>query len=108
MTAGEIGRYGDQAEWATDQREDDGGSLVFITEPLAEPFHNGAVTYQVTFEDGLPSLIAEAVAARFPGPGALTGLQIVCQRLWEQALREAKPASASMPPRPSLTFTVML
>jgi putative CocE/NonD family hydrolase len=32
--AGEIGRYGDQAEWATDQREDDGGSLVFITEPL--------------------------------------------------------------------------
>ncbi|HVT51610.1 MAG TPA: CocE/NonD family hydrolase, partial [Dongiaceae bacterium] len=34
--AGEIGRYGDQAEWATDQREDDGGSLVFVTEPLGE------------------------------------------------------------------------
>jgi predicted acyl esterase len=34
--AGEIGRYGDEAEWATDQREDDGGSLVFATEPLAE------------------------------------------------------------------------
>ena len=32
--AGEIGRYGDAAEWATDQREDDGGSLVFVTEPL--------------------------------------------------------------------------
>ncbi len=36
MAAGEIGRYGDQAEWATDQREDDGGSLVFVTEPLPE------------------------------------------------------------------------
>jgi hypothetical protein len=37
LTAGEVGRYGDEAEWATDQREDDGGSLVFVTEPLAEP-----------------------------------------------------------------------
>ncbi len=36
MAAGEVGRYGDQAEWATDQREDDGGSLVFVTEPLQE------------------------------------------------------------------------
>jgi hypothetical protein len=36
MAAGEVGRYGDQAEWPTDQREDDGGSLVFVTEPLPE------------------------------------------------------------------------
>ncbi|HEY4162772.1 MAG TPA: CocE/NonD family hydrolase, partial [Dongiaceae bacterium] len=34
--AGEVGRYGNEAEWATDQREDDGGSLVFVSEPLAE------------------------------------------------------------------------
>lgn len=34
LTAGEVGRYGDEAEWATDQREDDGGSLVFVSEPL--------------------------------------------------------------------------
>ena len=36
LAAGEVGRYGDDAEWPTDQREDDGGSLVFVTEPLAE------------------------------------------------------------------------
>ena len=34
LAAGEIGRYGEEAEWATDQREDDGGSLVFVSEPL--------------------------------------------------------------------------
>ncbi|WP_374372893.1 CocE/NonD family hydrolase [Tabrizicola sp.] len=34
--AGEIGRYGAEADWPTDQREDDGGSLVWMTEPLAE------------------------------------------------------------------------
>jgi hypothetical protein len=32
--AGEVGRYGGDAEWATDQREDDGGSLVFTSAPL--------------------------------------------------------------------------
>jgi len=36
LTAGEVGRYGDEAEWATDQREDDGGSLVFVSDPLSE------------------------------------------------------------------------
>ena len=34
--AGEIGRYGEDADWPTDQREDDGGSLVFVSEPLTE------------------------------------------------------------------------
>ena len=34
--AGEVGRYGNEAEWPTDQREDDGGSLIFLTEPLPE------------------------------------------------------------------------
>ncbi len=33
LTAGEVGRYGEDAEWPPDQREDDGGSLVFVTEP---------------------------------------------------------------------------
>lgn len=36
LTAGEVGRYGDEADWAADQRIDDGGSLVFATGPLAE------------------------------------------------------------------------
>ncbi len=37
LAAGEVGRYGEEAEWATDQREDDGGSLVFTSDPLAGP-----------------------------------------------------------------------
>lgn len=36
LTAGEVGRYGDDADWPADQRIDDAGSLVFTTEPLAE------------------------------------------------------------------------
>ncbi|MBP9182971.1 MAG: CocE/NonD family hydrolase [Fuscovulum sp.] len=34
--AGEIGRYGADADWPTDQREDDGGSLVWLSDPLPE------------------------------------------------------------------------
>ena len=34
LGAGEVGRYGDDADWPGDQREDDGGSLVFVTGPL--------------------------------------------------------------------------
>ena len=36
LAAGEVGRYGEEAEWAPDQREDDGGSLVFTGPPLAK------------------------------------------------------------------------
>lgn len=36
LGAGEVGRYGDGADWPGDQREDDGGSLVFVTGPLAD------------------------------------------------------------------------
>ncbi|SED27172.1 CocE/NonD family hydrolase [Rhodobacter sp. 24-YEA-8] len=36
LTAGEVGRYGENADWATDQRMDDGGSLVFLSDPLPE------------------------------------------------------------------------
>ncbi|MSP83144.1 MAG: CocE/NonD family hydrolase [Alphaproteobacteria bacterium] len=36
LTAGELGRYGWGAEFPTDQREDDGASLVFLSDPLPE------------------------------------------------------------------------
>ncbi len=36
LTAGEVGRYGGGADWPPDQRLDDGGSLVFLSDPLAE------------------------------------------------------------------------
>ena len=36
IAAGEIGRYGADADWPPDQREDDGGSLVWLSDPLPE------------------------------------------------------------------------
>ena len=42
LTAGEVGRYGDDADWPTDQREDDGGSLVFTSAPLTEATKSSA------------------------------------------------------------------
>ena len=36
LTAGEVGRYGADADWPPDQRMDDGGSLVFVSEPMPE------------------------------------------------------------------------
>lgn len=36
LSAGEIGRYGGDADWPPDQREDDAGSLVFLSDPLPE------------------------------------------------------------------------
>ncbi len=36
LASGEVGRYGEDAEWPTDQREDAGGSLVFLSDPLPE------------------------------------------------------------------------
>ena len=36
LTAGEVGRYGEDADWPPDQRMDDGGSLVWLSPPLTE------------------------------------------------------------------------
>ncbi|MFZ1468631.1 MAG: CocE/NonD family hydrolase [Paracoccaceae bacterium] len=36
IAAGEIGRYGADADWPPDQREDDGGSLVWLSDPLPQ------------------------------------------------------------------------
>jgi predicted acyl esterase len=36
LGSGEVGRYGNDADWPVDQREDDGGSLVFVSDPLPE------------------------------------------------------------------------
>ena len=38
LGAGEIGRYGDEADWPPDQREDDAGSFVSLSAPLTERF----------------------------------------------------------------------
>ncbi len=53
--AGEIGRYGDEADWPTDQREDDGGSLVWTTAPLREAVEIlGAVRLQLRVASDKP------------------------------------------------------
>ena len=50
LGAGEVGRYGEDAEWAGDQREDDGGSLVFLSDPLTERLEIlGAPTVRLAF-----------------------------------------------------------
>ena len=36
LTAGEVGRYGEDADWPMDQRVDDAGSLVWLSDPLTE------------------------------------------------------------------------
>jgi putative CocE/NonD family hydrolase len=56
--AGEVGRYGEDAEWATDQREDDGGSLVFTSAPLAETFEIlGAPKLKIRFSSDKPQAL---------------------------------------------------
>ena len=56
--AGEVRRYGHEAEWAPDQREDDGGSLVFLSEPLAEPVEIlGAPLVQLSFVSDKPQAL---------------------------------------------------
>ncbi len=58
LAAGEVGRYGEDAEWATDQREDDGGSLVFVTSPLAARTEiMGAPQLHLTFTSDRPQAL---------------------------------------------------
>jgi putative CocE/NonD family hydrolase len=58
LGAGEVGRYGEDAEWAGDQREDDGGSLVFVSEPLEEPLEIlGAPLIRLSFASDKPQAL---------------------------------------------------
>lgn len=58
IAAGEVGRYGGDAEWPPDQREDDGGSLVFLSEPLTEPLEIlGAPTLALSFASDKPQAL---------------------------------------------------
>lgn len=57
--AGEIGRYGDDADWPGDQREDDAGSLVFVTGPLPERLEIlGAPRLKLAFASDKPLALA--------------------------------------------------
>ena len=59
LGAGEIGRYGGDAEWPGDQREDDAGSLVFTSAALTEPMEIlGAPRLNLTFTSDKPWALA--------------------------------------------------
>ena len=65
-----------------------------VTEPLRGKFQTPqGQAYTLTFDPTLPQRIAHDVITEFPGPGALTCLQIVCTRLWQQALESLAPQS---------------
>ena len=59
LAAGEIGRYGEDADWPTDQRQDDAGSLVFLTAPLETPLEVlGAPRLHLHFTSDQPHALA--------------------------------------------------
>ena len=59
LGAGEIGRYGDDADWPGDQREDDAGSLVFLSEPLDTAVEIlGAPSLTLRFTSDMPHALA--------------------------------------------------
>ena len=68
LTAGEIGRYGDDADWPPDQRMDDGGSLVFTTAPLQDTTEiMGAARLTLRFASDKPlALVAVRLNAVAP------------------------------------------
>ncbi len=77
LTAGEVGRYGDDAEWATDQREDDGGSLVFVSEPLSEPLEIlGAPQLTLRFASDKPFALVSVRVNDVAPSGASTRVAI--------------------------------
>ncbi|MEO8243772.1 MAG: CocE/NonD family hydrolase [bacterium] len=58
LGAGEVGRYGEDAEWPGDQREEDAGSMVFTTQPLTEPLEIlGAAQLHLTFASDKPNAL---------------------------------------------------
>jgi uncharacterized protein len=77
LTAGEVGRYGDEAEWATDQREDDGGSLVFVSEPLTAPLEIlGSPQLQLRFSSDKPQALVSVRVNDVAPSGASTRVAI--------------------------------
>jgi hypothetical protein len=100
LAAGEVGRYGDAAEWATDQREDDAGSLVWATEPLAEPVEIlGAPQLHLRFASDKPmALVSVRLNDVAPG-GASTRVTVghlnLCHRHGHGSPRALVPGEAT-------------
>jgi len=85
LAAGEIGRYGDEADWPTDQREDDGGSLVHLTPPLGQRTEiMGAPQLRLRFRCDKPQALVAVRLNDVAPDGASTrvtvGLLNLCHR----------------------------
>jgi uncharacterized protein len=77
LTAGEVGRYGDEAEWATDQRLDDGGSLVFVTRPLRDRTEIlGAPQLRIRFRSDRPQALVSVRLNDVAPDGASTRVTV--------------------------------
>ncbi len=77
LGAGEIGRYGDDADWACDQREDDAGSLVFQSQPLEETFEIlGAPRLQLRFKSDQPQALIAVRLCEVAPDGASTRISL--------------------------------
>lgn len=75
--AGEVGRYGEDADWPVDQREDDGGSLVFLSAPLIEPLEIlGAPRVFLRFSSDKPLALVAARLNDVAPSGASTRVGI--------------------------------
>lgn len=99
--AGEIGRYGNDAEWATDQRMDDAGSLVFLTDPLTERTELlGAPVVELRLHSDQPLALIAARLNDVAPDGSSTRIGIGLLNLthrnsaeWPEALIPGQPVS---------------
>lgn len=101
LAAGEVGRYGQEAEWATDQREDDGGSLVFVTDPLTEPLEIlGAPQLRLRFSSDKPFALVSVRVNDVSPSGASTRVAIghlnLCHRAGHGAPAALIPGQVTM------------
>jgi putative CocE/NonD family hydrolase len=73
LGAGEIGRYGGDAEWPGDQREDDAGSLVFSGPVLTETLEIlGAPKVRLRFRSDRPLALVSARLNDIAPDGSIT------------------------------------
>ena len=73
---GELGRYGSGGEWPGDQREDDGASLVFLSDPLPERTEIlGAPVVELTLSSDRPVAMAAVRLNDVAPSGASTRVQ---------------------------------
>ncbi|MDZ4312836.1 MAG: CocE/NonD family hydrolase [Cypionkella sp.] len=106
LTAGEVGRYGNDADWPTDQREDDGGSLVFITAPLTETKEIlGAAQLHLSFSSDKPQALVAVRLNNVAPDGRSTRVAVGLLNLTH---RDSHEHAIALTPGQSHTATVDL